>query len=226
MCTWNVGWEQVKTGENGCGWVRMGALGHRGHGKHKNRLRRVNLGSHRWGFGCHGRGNFPGHDVLGPLSKMVKDEWAWVQIGLDGCACMHKRVWGTKTRQKEMQMGKQGLFLNACPCSKNTMCCQRWLWHWERVKGRNKGQMKCALCDSMYLSNGETAKQRERWKKKVKPVRTNVVTQGQKCNKKYRHKISKVEANKMQQHHKTNCHVQSNKYSKPKPQKEAMCDDE
>ena len=42
--------------------------------------------------------------------------------------------------------------------------------------------------------------------------------------KKYRHKISKVEVNKMQQHHKTNCHIQFNIYSKPKPQKEANCD--
>ena len=52
-------------GVDGCIWVRMGALGPRGHGEHKNKAIRVHLGSCRPEFGYYGRGNFPGHDVLG-----------------------------------------------------------------------------------------------------------------------------------------------------------------
>ena len=92
------------------------------------------------------------------------------------------------------------------------------------AKGRNKEQIRCALYDPMYLSNGKTAKQMKSRKKKAKPGHTNMTTQGHKCNKKGWHKISKAEAKKKQQHHKTNCHIQFNIYSKPKPQKEANCD--
>ena len=47
----------------------MGALGCRGHKGHKNKAGRGHLGSKRSGFGHYGRGNFPGHDVLGGYIK-------------------------------------------------------------------------------------------------------------------------------------------------------------
>ena len=49
---------------DGCGWVRMDALGPRGHGEHKNKASRGHLGPRRTEFESYGRGNFPGHDVL------------------------------------------------------------------------------------------------------------------------------------------------------------------
>ena len=64
---------RVKIRMNGCVWVRMGALGRRRHGKHKNKASGGNLGSCRPGFGTYGRGNFPGHDVFWVLPKMVKN---------------------------------------------------------------------------------------------------------------------------------------------------------
>ena len=202
----------------------MDALGHRVHGKHKNRVKMVNLGFRRWGFGCYGRGNFPGHDVLGLLAKMIKYEWGWVRIGSDGWVCMHKQAGKQKRGKRRHKWANRVLFFNVCTCAENAARCQRWLWCSERAKGRNKEQIRCALYDSIHLSYGETGKQRERWKHKAKPVHTNMTTQDQKCNKKGYHKISTAEAKKKQQHHKTNCHIQINTYIKPKPQKEAICD--
>ena len=68
----------MKTGANGCGWVRMGAMGHRGHGEHKNKAERVHLGSKMSGFGSYGRGNFPGHHVLVSLAKIGVGVCRWV----------------------------------------------------------------------------------------------------------------------------------------------------
>ena len=111
-------------------------------------------------------------------------------------------------------MSRQCVFLSVYPCAKNDtgMCCERWLWCSERVKGRNKGQTRCALYDSMHLSNGKIEKRIERRKKKTKPGHTNMTTQGHKCNKKGCHKISTAEAKKKQQHHNKNCHIQFNIY--------------
>ena len=75
----------------------MGALGHGGHGKHKNKASGGYLGSCRPGFGTYGRGNFPGHDVFGVLSKMLKIACRWMQIGSDGC----NRVCGHGEQQKQ-----------------------------------------------------------------------------------------------------------------------------
>ena len=96
----------------------MGTLGRRVHGKHKNKTRKGYLGSRRSVFDRHGRGNFPGHDVLGCLAKS----------GVDGCRCVQSvldgrgRMWGQggrhKTRQKELQMGKEGRFYDECNSAK------------------------------------------------------------------------------------------------------------
>ena len=63
----------------------MGALGRRGHGKHKNRAGMGYLWSQRPGFGSYDRGNFPGHHVLGGWSKSGVDGYRWVNIGSDEC---------------------------------------------------------------------------------------------------------------------------------------------
>ena len=86
----NVGFKQVQTGENGCGWVWIDALGRTGHEGHKNKAIRGILGSNRSGFGTYGRGNFPRHHVLGCLAKSGVDGYRWVQIGLDGCGWTHR----------------------------------------------------------------------------------------------------------------------------------------
>ena len=61
-------------GAHGCGWVLWGAGGT---GGHENKASRGHLGPNRSGFGSYDRGNFPGHDVLWFLPKMVK-------MGVDG----------------------------------------------------------------------------------------------------------------------------------------------
>ena len=70
---------------DGCGWVWMGALGRRGHGRHKNKAIRGYLGSQRPGFGSYGRGNFPGHHVLVSLRKNGVGGCRCVYVGSDGC---------------------------------------------------------------------------------------------------------------------------------------------
>ena len=51
----------------------MGEVVYGGHGGHKNKASGGPLGSRRSGFGPYGRGNFPGHHVLGGLAKNVKN---------------------------------------------------------------------------------------------------------------------------------------------------------
>ena len=80
----------------------MGALGRRGHGEHKNKAIRGHLGSRNSGFGSYGRGNFPGHHVLGGSVKNGADGCRWIQIGADGCGWTHAQ--GGKQKQgKERQ---------------------------------------------------------------------------------------------------------------------------
>ena len=67
----------------------MGALGRIGHGGHTDKARRGHLWSCRSGLGCYGRGNFPGHDVFGGLSKMVKNECGWLIMAGHGCNGVH-----------------------------------------------------------------------------------------------------------------------------------------
>ena len=90
---WNIGCTRVKMGANGYWWMLMGALGYRGHGEHTKKASRVHLGPRRWVFASYGRGNFPGHDVLCVLPKMINNECRWMRIGSDGCnrMCVHER---------------------------------------------------------------------------------------------------------------------------------------
>ena len=93
----NIGCTQVQTGANGREWVWVGALGHGGHGEHKNKASGGHLGSCRSGFGIYGRGNFPGHDVFGFLPKMINIECRWMRSGSDGS----NRVFGCGKKQKQ-----------------------------------------------------------------------------------------------------------------------------
>ena len=67
-------------------WVRLGAVGYVGAGGQENK---VSMGTCRYtghGFGPYGRGNFPGHDVLGGYAKTDTDGCRWVNIDADGCS--------------------------------------------------------------------------------------------------------------------------------------------
>ena len=67
----------------------MGALGHRGRKQHKNKPNRGYGRCFRPGFGCYGRGNFPGHDVLGGLQKMPRMS----QMDRDRCGWVWWDLW-------------------------------------------------------------------------------------------------------------------------------------
>ena len=69
----------------------MGAIGYVGAGGQENKVSKCIYWYTGHGFGPYGRGNFPGHDVLGGLAKSVKDGCRWAQIGVDGCSrtCGH-----------------------------------------------------------------------------------------------------------------------------------------
>ena len=105
----NVGYKQVQTGGNGCGWVQVGALGRRGHGGHKKQGKRGHLWSQRREFGCYGRGNFPGHHVLEKYEKTCMNHSKWV--------CMGEYGWGrvntNKGEQKQVKT-KNNYVIRTC----------------------------------------------------------------------------------------------------------------
>ena len=76
--------------------MRMGALGRKGHRQCKNKASRGKLWGQRTEFGLYDRGNFPGHHVLGCLTKIGIDGFRWVQNGLVGCVCTHRQVGSNK----------------------------------------------------------------------------------------------------------------------------------
>ena len=63
----------------------MGAIGYVGAGGHENKVSMGICWYTGHVFGPYGRGNFPGHDVLGGKAKNAKDECRWTEIGVDGC---------------------------------------------------------------------------------------------------------------------------------------------
>ena len=92
----------MRTGENGCLWVCMGELVYGRHGGHKNKANGGHLGSRRPGIGSYGRGNFPGHHVLGGQAKTGTDGYRWVKTGADGCSGACGRG-GNAKQQKEIR---------------------------------------------------------------------------------------------------------------------------
>jgi hypothetical protein len=80
----------------------MGAIGCMGAGGQENK---ASMGIY-WhtvhAFRPYGRGNFPGHDVLGGKAKTGTDGCRWVNIDADGCsgACGHE---GNAKQLKEIR---------------------------------------------------------------------------------------------------------------------------
>ena len=88
----------------------MGVLGHRGHKQRRNKASRSNLWGLRTYFKTYGRGNFPGHHVLGCLTEIGIYECRWVQTGLDWCVYTH-RQWGKqKQGEKSPERVRKGRF--------------------------------------------------------------------------------------------------------------------
>ena len=106
-------------GINKLKWVRMGALGHRGRKQHKNKPSRGYGRCFRPGFGCYDRGNFPGHHVLGCLTKRGVDGYCWVQSGLDGCTRTHTQGQKQKLGKKCPKWVRRGRFVKHARSEKN-----------------------------------------------------------------------------------------------------------
>jgi len=109
----------VKTGANGYIWVRMGALGCRGHKGHKNKADRGYLGSKRSEFGSYGRGNFPGHDVFWHLPKMPKYGCRWVNMDVDGCEWTYGQGGRQKQGKKNYKLASRERFATHAQSAKN-----------------------------------------------------------------------------------------------------------
>ena len=88
----------------------MGVLGHGTHAKHKNKASRGNLWGLRTYFETYGRGNFPGHHVLGCLSKSDVDGCEWVQSDLDGCVQTHRQGGNEKQGKKSPKWARRSRF--------------------------------------------------------------------------------------------------------------------
>ena len=80
----------------------MGALGRTGCGGNTNTTIKGILWSCRSGFGTYGRGNFPGHHVLGCLGKMV-----WMDV--DGCVAGWMGANGSIGKKGRKNKGKSAL---------------------------------------------------------------------------------------------------------------------
>ena len=119
----------MQTGENGCGWVRMDAVGRRGHEGTQNKANRGHLGPSRPGFGPYGRGNFPGHHVL--------DDW--VCMGVGGCIWVlmdtlgSRGTAGTKNNRKRSKNSHVMIILRCMSGRKKTGSWQGWLRWSDRI---------------------------------------------------------------------------------------------
>ena len=90
--------KQIQVGADGCGWVRVNALGRRGHGNTHKQGEQTQKRLYRTYFGVYGRGNFPGHDVLCVLPKMVKNEFRWGMVNANECNGVYGHGVGEKAR--------------------------------------------------------------------------------------------------------------------------------
>ena len=71
----------------------------------------------------------------------VKNGQKWVRMDSNGWGWMQWGAWSRgkgKTRQKEAEMGLQGMFLHVWPQVKNAACWYRWSLRAERVKWMNE----------------------------------------------------------------------------------------
>ena len=81
----------------------MGAIAYVGAGGQENKVNTSICWYTGHGFDPHGRGNFPGHDVLGGLTKSVKYGCKWTNIGVDGCS----RTWGHGGNAKQQKENRK-----------------------------------------------------------------------------------------------------------------------
>ena len=71
-----------------------------------------------------------------------KKWYEWVQIGADWFGWLRMNAWArreAKIRQKDPQMGKQGMFCDVCTQRQKSECVQGWSWWPERMIRRNEG---------------------------------------------------------------------------------------
>ena len=105
MCT------RVNIGVNRCGWAGMGALGSREYeGTHKRYMQGQKL-PYRPCFGTYGRGNSPGHHVLGCLAKNGVDECRWIKSGFYGCVWTQRQGGRQKQGEKSPKWARCGRFV-------------------------------------------------------------------------------------------------------------------
>ena len=96
----------------------MGALGHRGHKQHKVKANRGHLWCLRPGFVTYGRGNFPGHHVLGCLPKFDVNRFRWVKSGTDGRGLMHWQGGKQKQGKKNPKWLRRARFVKSAQSEK------------------------------------------------------------------------------------------------------------
>ena len=98
----------------------MGALGHGGHEQHKNKAGRGDFWGLRTYSETYGRGNFPGHHVLGCLAKNGVDECRWIKSGLHWCVWTQRE--GGRQKQGEKipkKWARCGCFVKHAHAKKN-----------------------------------------------------------------------------------------------------------
>ena len=88
----------------------MGVSGRRGHKKHKIKARTRRLWCLRPGFGWYGRGNFPGHHVLGCLPKSGVHGCIYIFMHMHGCNGAHGHG-GEKKQDKKSPKWARMAFL-------------------------------------------------------------------------------------------------------------------
>ena len=97
----------------------MGALGRTGCGGHTNTTIKGILWSCRSGFGCYGRGNFPGHHVLRCLPKNDVNGCRWMESCSDGCVWTKRQEGKKKQGQRIPKWTRMGRFVKHAHAKKN-----------------------------------------------------------------------------------------------------------
>ena len=162
---------RVRTGENRCKWVWMGVDGCVRVQGVQGTQKQDNWGSFRvsqtriWVLWP---GKFPRTSCF---DEFVKKWYEWVQIGTEWFRGLRMNAWArreAKTRQKEPQMGEQGMFCDVCTQWQKAECVQGWSWWSERMIRRNGGGEEEARGTIWIVISKEGAKKRTTALKKTK----------------------------------------------------------
>ena len=137
---WNLVCRQVQMGVNGCAWVRMSALGRRGHVGHENKVKGGELWSRRPWFGIYGRGNFPEHHVLPNKSKMGANGPGWVRRGSHGCNRVYLHGGERKQGETRQKPAIGTCFSGVRTGNKTSLSWQGQSRGSERIQGGNCGR--------------------------------------------------------------------------------------